>query len=197
MNHRPPALSLAVGTALSPFLDHRHRADPGDAARDGERARVPARPDRRPHARGRADPRSSPAAPTAEGGEPATWVSLVKRRARRPAAQASPSAQWRGLLHAEARAGWMQAMDALKPRQGARSSSRPASKAVNPENLVLTAGAAAVIAGTGIPAGEQGDHVRCSSSSGRSVRACRWGSTAARRAVQAALDRVRVMDVRQ
>lgn len=91
-------------------------------------------------------------ADASDDGEPATWVSLVKL-ALGALLIVFAVRQWQGRNVEKPAPKWMQAMDALKP--GKALGLAVVLAAVNPKNLVLTAGAAAAIAGTGIPAGEQ------------------------------------------
>jgi threonine/homoserine/homoserine lactone efflux protein len=91
-------------------------------------------------------------ADASEAGEPAMWVSLVKL-ALGALLLWFAVGQWRGRNVEKPAPKWMQAMDALKPGKALGLGVLLA--AVNPKNLVLTAGAAAAIAGTGIPAGDQ------------------------------------------
>jgi hypothetical protein len=87
-----------------------------------------------------------------DDGEPATWVSVVKL-VLGALLLVLAVRQW-GARHVEKPAPkWMRAMDALAPGKAAGLAVLLA--AVNPKNLILTAGAAAAIAGTGIPAGDQ------------------------------------------
>ena len=91
-------------------------------------------------------------ADASEGGEPKTWVSLLKL-ALGALLLVFAVRQWRGRNVDKPAPKWMQSMDALKP--GKAAGLALVLSALNPKNLVLTAGAAAAIAGTGIPASEQ------------------------------------------
>jgi len=91
-------------------------------------------------------------ADASDDGEPATWVSVTKLVLGALLLVLAFRA-WRGRDVEKPAPKWMQAMDALKPGKAAGLAVVLA--AVNPKNLVLTAGAAAAIAGTGIDAGEQ------------------------------------------
>ena len=87
-----------------------------------------------------------------DGGEPATWVSAVEL-VLGTVLVCLAIRQWADRNVDKPAPKWMQAMDALKP--GKTAGLAILLSALNPKNLILTAGAAAAIAGTGIPASEQ------------------------------------------
>jgi threonine/homoserine/homoserine lactone efflux protein len=98
---------------------------------------------------------ASSGAGASEGGQPATWVSWLKI-ALGALALLVAIKQWRDRPHrgeAPATPAWMQAIDRFTPVRSAAVGAALA--AVNPKNLLLTLGAAAAIAQTGIAAGEQ------------------------------------------
>lgn len=91
-------------------------------------------------------------ADASDDGEPATWVSVVKL-ALGALLLVFAVQQWRKRTVEKPAPKWMQAMDTLAPGKSAGLAAALA--AINPKNLILTAGAAAAIAGTGIPASKQ------------------------------------------
>jgi threonine/homoserine/homoserine lactone efflux protein len=87
--------------------------------------------------------------------EPATWVDVLKI-ALGVLLVLLAAKQWRGRPRDRAATempGWMRTIDTFTP--GRTIAVAAASSAANPKNLVLTVGAAAAIAQTGIDAGEQ------------------------------------------
>ena len=90
-----------------------------------------------------------------DGGEPATWVDVVKLVLGVLLALLAVR-QWRGRPHEgdePALPKWMQAIDTFSP--GRALGMGVLLSAVNPKNLILTLGAAAAIAQTGVDAGQQ------------------------------------------
>jgi threonine/homoserine/homoserine lactone efflux protein len=90
-----------------------------------------------------------------EGSEPATWVGLLKL-ALGGLTLLLAVAQWRKRPRGDAEPAppkWMGAIDAFTPIKALGAGAALA--AVNPKNLLLGVSAAAAIATTGIPAGEQ------------------------------------------
>jgi threonine/homoserine/homoserine lactone efflux protein len=85
-------------------------------------------------------------------GEPATWVSVVKL-ALGAVLLVLAVRQWRDRDVAKETPKWMRSLDALSPVKAAGTAVLLSS--VNPKNLVLTIGAAAAIAQTGIEPAEQ------------------------------------------
>jgi threonine/homoserine/homoserine lactone efflux protein len=94
-------------------------------------------------------------ASASDDGEPATWVSLVKLVLGLLLVLVAVK-QWRGRPRGDDEAqlpSWMTAVDHFTPVRAAAMG--VALSAVNPKNLILTLGAAAAIAQTGISAGQQ------------------------------------------
>jgi threonine/homoserine/homoserine lactone efflux protein len=90
-----------------------------------------------------------------ESGEPATWVDVVKLVLGSLLALLAVK-QWRGRPREGDEAAlpkWMQAIDSFAP--GKALGMGALLSGVNPKNLILTLGAAAAIAQTGIAAGQQ------------------------------------------
>jgi len=93
-------------------------------------------------------------------GAPATWVSVVKI-VLAVVLLALAVRQWRHRPHGEGEAAlpaWMRSIDTLGPAKTLGLGF--ALSALNPKNLLLTVGAAAAIAQTGISTGDQGDRTR-------------------------------------
>jgi threonine/homoserine/homoserine lactone efflux protein len=97
----------------------------------------------------------SSGADASEAGEPATWVGVLKLVLGALLLLVAVK-QWRGRPRGDADAslpGWMRTIDRFTPgRAGAMG---VALSAINPKNLLLTVGAAAAIAHTGIGTGDQ------------------------------------------
>ena len=91
-------------------------------------------------------------ADASDEGEPATWVSVLKI-ALGALLLVFAARQWRERDAEKETPKWMQSLDQLTPVKAAGIA--VLLSGVNPKNLVLTVGAAAAIAQTGIPAGEQ------------------------------------------
>jgi threonine/homoserine/homoserine lactone efflux protein len=97
----------------------------------------------------------SSGANASEGGAPATWVGWLKI-VLGVLALLVAARQWRGRPRGDASPdppGWMRTIDTFTP--GRSVAIGVALSAVNPKNLLLTVGAAAAIAQTGIGAGRQ------------------------------------------
>jgi threonine/homoserine/homoserine lactone efflux protein len=97
----------------------------------------------------------SSGANASEDGQPATWVSILKL-ALGAALLLLAVKQWRGRPRGGAAAElpkWMAAIDQFKP--GKALGFGAVLSAANPKNLLLTVGAAAAIAQTGVAAGRQ------------------------------------------
>jgi threonine/homoserine/homoserine lactone efflux protein len=98
---------------------------------------------------------ASSGASASEDGAPATWVSWLKV-ALGVLLLLLAVKQYRGRPRGGAAAelpGWMRAVDEFTP--GRSAAIAVALSAINPKNLLLTVGAAAAIAGTGISTGDQ------------------------------------------
>jgi threonine/homoserine/homoserine lactone efflux protein len=94
-------------------------------------------------------------ASASDDGDPATWVGLVKLALGLLLLLVALK-QWRGRPRGDTEAElpkWMQAIDQFKPGKAAGMGALLSG--INPKNLILTLGAAAAIAQTGIGAGEQ------------------------------------------
>jgi threonine/homoserine/homoserine lactone efflux protein len=94
-------------------------------------------------------------ADASEGGEPATWVDVLKLVLGCLLALVAVK-QWRGRPHEDDEAAlpkWMQAIDTFKPSKAFGMG--VLMSAVNPKNLILTVAAASAIAQTGIDTGRQ------------------------------------------
>lgn len=91
-------------------------------------------------------------ADASDDGQPATWVSVLKL-VLGALLLIFAVRQWRERDAEKPAPKWMQAMDSLTPVKAAGIA--VVLSAANPKNLVLTIGAAAAIAQTGISAGEQ------------------------------------------
>jgi threonine/homoserine/homoserine lactone efflux protein len=94
-------------------------------------------------------------ADASEGGEPATWVDVLKLVLGCLLALVAVK-QWRGRPHEDEEAAlpkWMQAIDTFKP--GKALGMGVLLSAVNPKNLLLTVAAASAIAQAGIDTGPQ------------------------------------------
>jgi threonine/homoserine/homoserine lactone efflux protein len=94
-------------------------------------------------------------ADASEGGEPATWVDVLKLVLGALLVLVAVR-QWRGRPRAGAAAElpkWMQAIDTFGPGKAAGMAALLSG--VNPKNLLLTLGAASAIAQTGIDTGQQ------------------------------------------
>ena len=92
---------------------------------------------------------------TTEGGEPATWVGVLKLVLGALLVLVALK-QWRGRPRegdVAALPKWMRTIDTFKP--GRAFAIAVALSAINPKNLLLTVGAAAAIAGTGVDTGKQ------------------------------------------
>src|SRR3954468_3328821 len=87
-----------------------------------------------------------------DDGKPATWVSLLKLVLGALCLFVALRS-WRGRHESKDSPKWMAAIDSFTPVKAAGAGALLA--AVNPKNLLLTVGAAATIAQTGISAGEQ------------------------------------------
>ena len=94
-------------------------------------------------------------ADASEGGEPATWVDVLKLVLGCLLALIAVK-QWRGRPHEDEEAAlpkWMQAIDTFRP--GKAFGMGVLLSAVNPKNLLLTVAAASAIAQTGVDTGSQ------------------------------------------
>lgn len=90
-----------------------------------------------------------------EGGEPASWVNVLKLVLGGLLLLVALR-RWRGRPRGGAEApmpGWMQTIDRFTPARAAGLA--VLLSALNPKNLLLAVGAAAAISQTGVPAGEQ------------------------------------------
>lgn len=97
----------------------------------------------------------SSGANASEGGEPASWVNVLKLVLGGLLLLVALR-RWRGRPRDGAEApmpGWMQAIDRFTPARAAGLA--VLLSALNPKNLLLAVGAAAAISQTGVPAGEQ------------------------------------------
>jgi threonine/homoserine/homoserine lactone efflux protein len=97
----------------------------------------------------------SSGASASEDGSPATWTSILKL-VLGLALLALAVKQWRGRPRGDAEAAlpkWMSTIDAFTPARSVAMG--VALSAINPKNLILTAGAAAAIASTGTSTGSQ------------------------------------------
>lgn len=97
----------------------------------------------------------SSGASASEGGQPADWVGILKLVLGLLLLVVA-ARQWRGRPRGDADAElpkWMQAIDRFRPQRAFAMA--VALSAINPKNLLLTVGAAAAIAQTGVGTGEQ------------------------------------------
>jgi threonine/homoserine/homoserine lactone efflux protein len=97
----------------------------------------------------------SSGADASESGEPATWVSVLKLVVGLLLLLVAGK-EWRGRPRGDADAAlpsWMRTIDRFPPKRA--TALGVALSAINPKNLLLTIGAAAAIAHTGVGAGQQ------------------------------------------
>ena len=97
----------------------------------------------------------SSGADASDGGDPATWVGVLKL-VLGALLLAVAVKQWRGRPQGDEQAElpkWMRTIDQFTPQRALAMG--VALSAINPKNLLLTVGAAAAIAQTGIDAGQQ------------------------------------------